>query len=152
MRWMVRWILFFAASCGWLGRYAALTWGRNAARMHCGKLIIRCRECDALGDVLLGLVQAFMWSFVWHVPSMETSLQTRCIPSWQSYSLMEMASSSRIMHPANLHELFGNGLRKIMKFNVFPWHPNYPGVNAIQHVWNVLESQVQSVVGPPHNL
>lgn len=32
------------------------------------------------------------------------------------------------------------------------WPPNSPGLNLIEHLWDVLEKQVQSMEAPPCNL
>uniref|UniRef100_A0A8C4N7B6 Transposase Tc1-like domain-containing protein n=1 Tax=Eptatretus burgeri TaxID=7764 RepID=A0A8C4N7B6_EPTBU len=97
--------------------YALFTWGSDGTKMHCGKTTSRWRECDALGNVLLGNPgsgHSCGHQFdTCHRP--KTSLQTRYTPSWQWYSLMALTSFSRIMCPATLHTLFGNGLTNMMK-------------------------------------
>ncbi|KAK3527039.1 hypothetical protein QTP86_008668 [Hemibagrus guttatus] len=38
------------------------------------------------------------------------------------------------------------------KFEVLTWPPNSPDLNPIQHLWDVLDKQVQSSEAPPRNL
>ncbi|KAJ8417445.1 hypothetical protein AAFF_G00286720 [Aldrovandia affinis] len=38
------------------------------------------------------------------------------------------------------------------EFKVLTWPPNSPDLNPIDHLWNVLDKQVQSMEASPHNL
>ncbi|MCI4388573.1 hypothetical protein PGIGA_G00087550 [Pangasianodon gigas] len=38
------------------------------------------------------------------------------------------------------------------EFRVLTWPPNYPDVNLIDHLWDVLDKQVWSMEAPPHKL
>ncbi|XP_051541380.1 voltage-gated hydrogen channel 1-like isoform X1 [Myxocyprinus asiaticus] len=38
------------------------------------------------------------------------------------------------------------------EFKVLPWPPNSPDLNPIEHMWDVLDQQVQSMEAPPHKL
>ena len=38
------------------------------------------------------------------------------------------------------------------EFEVLTWPPNSPDLNPIQHLWDVLNKQVQSMEAPPRNL
>ncbi|KAF7666055.1 hypothetical protein LDENG_00118340 [Lucifuga dentata] len=38
------------------------------------------------------------------------------------------------------------------EFKVLTWPPNSLDLNPIEHLWDLLEKQVQSMDGPPHNL
>ena len=51
---LVRRVPFSFRSLGWPWPCASITCGSDGTRMHCGKTTSRWRECDALGNVLLG--------------------------------------------------------------------------------------------------
>ena len=51
------------------------------------------------------------WMFFWHVPPTSALLQTMNSLSWKQYSLMAVASFSRIMCHATKQKWFRNGLR-----------------------------------------
>ena len=74
--------------------------------MHCGKMISRWRECDALGNVLLGNPGPAI-----HVDVNLTRVTYLNIVADQVHPFIAVASFSRIMRPATLHILFGNGLK-----------------------------------------
>ena len=79
----------------------------------CTKKISWWTQCDALGNVLLGnLGSCHQCSMLlWHVPPTWALLQTTCTLSWKRYSLMAVASFSRIMLRATKQQWFRNGLR-----------------------------------------
>ena len=52
-RWLGR-VTFSFTSHGWPGAYVSLTWRTHGTRMHYGEKASRWRQCDALGNVLLG--------------------------------------------------------------------------------------------------
>ena len=79
---VVWWLTFSFTSRGWLG--ASLTSGTHNTRMHYGKKTGRRRQCNALGNVLLGNL---------------------------GYSLMTVASFSKIMCQITKQKQFRNGLR-----------------------------------------
>ncbi|KAK3544158.1 hypothetical protein QTP86_003944 [Hemibagrus guttatus] len=71
--------------------------------------------------------------------------------SWKQYSLMAVASFSRIMrHKAEMvQEWFDEHNNE---FEVLTWPPNSPDLNPIEHLWDVLDKQVRSMEATPHNL
>lgn len=102
-------IFFYIA---WTAVYMSFTWGSEAPR---------CQQAGRGSVILWALfcwkpwIQPFMWTYL-------KLLQTRYTLSWQCQSLMEVGSFSRILHPAALHKLFRNGLRKKSS----RWWPGLP--------------------------
>ena len=89
---------FSLTSRGW--QVASLTWGTHGIRMHYGKKARRRRQCNALDNVLLGNLESCGPcggdSDMSHLPT-SALLQTMNTLSWKQYSLMSVASFSRII-------------------------------------------------------
>jgi len=66
--------------------------------------------------------------------------------SWKWYSLVAVASFSRIMRPATkqkmVQELFEEHSND---FEMLTWPPNSQDLNPIEYLWDVLNKQVRSM-------
>ena len=133
--------MFSFTLSGWLGARALLTWGTHGTRMHYGEKTRRRRQYNALGNVLLGNHGSC------HPCGCYFDMYNR---SWKLYSLMAVASFSRIMPQSK------NGLKWFEKqndrFEELTWPPISPDLNPIEHLWGVVNKQVWSMEAPPCKL
>jgi len=119
--------------------------------MQYGKKASRRRQCDALGNVLLGpaiyvdvtLTRTTYLSIAAdHVhPFMETAFPGGC-----GLFQQENAPCHKAKMVQEWFEEHNN------EFEVLTWPPNSPDLNQIEHLWDVLNKQVQSMEAPPRNL
>lgn len=109
----------------------------GSTRMQHGKSAVLC-------NVLLRNLGFWL---LWHIPLIQT-LQTTFTPSWQQYSLMPVASFSRIMCHATM---FKNVLRNMTEFSMLILPPNSKDLGLIEHLLDVLEQEVWPIEVPPHH-
>jgi len=62
---------------------------------------------------------------------------------------MAEASFSRIIHSAITHIVQGWFEKHDEEFKVLPWLPDSPDLDSIEHLWDVLDQQVQFMAAPP---
>ncbi|KAK3572875.1 hypothetical protein QTP86_009313 [Hemibagrus guttatus] len=67
------------------------------------------------------------------------------------------SSSSPVLSRIMLHATKNKMLQEWFdernnQFEVLTWPPNSPDLNPIQHLWDVLDKQVQSMEAPSRNL
>lgn len=146
-------MFFFSwISCVQLKESALLIRGRNGTSTESRKKASWWRQCDALGNFLLGNLGSdhscgFTFTHTTYFccrPS--TKLQGNGI------SLKAVASFSRIMHPTTVQKIVQSWFEKDDKgFNLLTWRPNSPDLNPIKYFWNVLD-KVRSMEEPPCNL
>ena len=110
--------------------------------MHYGKKARKRRQFDAPGNVLLGNLGSYHWcgSYfdTYHLP------KPKYTPSWQQYSLMAVASFSRIVQ--------GWFEEHNEEFKVLTRPPNSPDLNPSEHLWDELDKHIRSMEAPPRHL
>lgn len=120
--------------------------------MHCRKKTRWWRESDALGNVLLGTPgSGHSCGGFFDVMPIATSFQTMYTCLWQWFSPVTLTSQqdNALYHTAQNVQVWS--AEHSEEFKVLPWPSNSSHLNPIEHLWNVLEPQVQSVVAPLHN-
>jgi len=130
-----------------------LSWGTHGTRMLYGKKASRRRQCDALGNVLLGNLGSChscgCYFDTTHLnivadhthPFMETVFPGGCGLFQQDNAFCHKAKMVQEWFEEHNNE-----------FEVLTWPPNSPDLSPIEHLWDVLNKQVRSMDAPPRNL
>ena len=153
---LVQGVSFSFRSRGWPCTCAPITWGSDGTRMHWGKTTSWWRECDALGNVLLGNPgsgHSFERQFdTCHLP------KHRCRPGTplQNTKAMVFPDGSGLFQQDNAPCRTAHIVREWFEehdemFTVLLWPPNFPDINLIEHLWDLLDRQVRSTAAPPRN-
>ncbi len=121
---LVKWILF---------SYTLCFLGCSGTGIHCGKVTIWLRDCEALNIVLLGNPVSG------HPCGRQSDTRhlhkPHCRPGTPFMAMEFPDAIGRIFHPATLHTLFRNGLKKHNEeFILLSWSPYSLDVNLIEHL------------------
>ncbi|MCI4387329.1 hypothetical protein PGIGA_G00072870 [Pangasianodon gigas] len=115
--------------------------------MHYGKKASQRRQCDALGNVLLGNLVSWpsygCYFDRYHLPK---HIMVTVLPNGSGLFQQDNAPC----HTAKIVQVWFEHHDR--EFKVLTWSPNSPDLNLIEHLWDVLDKQVRSMEAPPHNL
>ena len=148
---MVWWITFLFISRGWPGGCASLTRGTHGTKMHYGE---KGKPAEAVWCFGQYSAAKPCESPAIHVDVTLTHITYLSIVTDHIHIFMEtiFPNGSGIFHQVNIsyHKaiFFWNGLRNTTT-NSKCWHS--PDFNSIEHLWDVLDKQVQPMEASPRN-